>query len=44
MQEEIKDIILSYCEGFNHLVFSPEDLDEMVDKINQLSAQGTSVK
>jgi len=38
MQEEIKEIILSYCEGINHLEFSLEDLDEMVQKIAAVSA------
>jgi len=33
MNDEIKDIILSYCEGKRHLEFCIEDLDEMVEKI-----------
>ena len=38
MDEQIKDIILSYCEGINHLEFSLEDLDEMVEKIAAVSS------
>ena len=33
MNEEIKDIILSYCEGIHWVEFSIDDLDEMVKKI-----------
>ena len=33
MNEEIKDIIFSYCEGRQWLEFSIDDLDEMVEKI-----------
>jgi hypothetical protein len=31
--EQVKDIILSYCQGIYHLEFDIEDLDEMVEKI-----------
>ncbi len=37
-KEKIKNIILGYCQGINHLEFSKDDLDEMVDKIAALSA------
>jgi hypothetical protein len=33
MNEQVKDIILSYCQGIYHLEFAIEDLDEMVEKI-----------
>lgn len=33
MNEQVKDIILSYCQGINHLEFDLTDLDEMVEKI-----------
>jgi hypothetical protein len=33
MKEEIKNIILDYCEGINWLEFDANKLDEMVDKI-----------
>jgi hypothetical protein len=33
MNEQVKDIILSYCQGIYHLEFDIEDLDEMVEKI-----------
>ena len=31
--EKIKNIILDYCEGIEHLEFNKSDLPEMVDKI-----------
>ena len=33
MEEKIKEIILSYCQGIEHLEFDYSDLDEMVKKI-----------
>lgn len=33
MKENIKNIILDYCEGINHLEFSADKLDEMVERI-----------
>jgi uncharacterized protein YqhQ len=32
-KERIKNIIESYCEGINHLEFSADKLDMMVDEI-----------
>jgi len=39
MEDEIKEIILDYCEGIEHLEFNKSDLPEMVEKINNLSSQ-----
>ena len=36
MNEQVKDIISSYCEGKYHLEFCVDDLDEMVQKIIDL--------
>lgn len=33
MNEQVKDIILNYCEGRQWLEFDADDLDEMVQKI-----------
>ena len=33
MENEIKEIILSYCQGICHLEFDESDLEEMVSKI-----------
>ena len=35
-ENEIKNIILDYCEGIEHLEFSKSDLPEMVEKIKKL--------
>lgn len=35
MEEKIKEIILSYCQGICHLEFDENDLDEMVGKITE---------
>lgn len=32
-KEDAEKFILGYCEGINHLEFSAEHLDEMVEKI-----------
>jgi hypothetical protein len=32
-KNKIKNIILDYCEGMEHLEFSKSDLPEMVEKI-----------
>ena len=39
MEDEIKEIILDYCEGIEYLEFNKSDLPEMVEKINKLSSQ-----
>jgi flagellar biosynthesis/type III secretory pathway chaperone len=39
MKEEIKNIILDYCEGINWLEFDANNLDEMVDKIITTTSQ-----
>ena len=39
MEDKIKEIILDYCEGIEHLEFNKSDLTEMVEKINNLSSQ-----
>ena len=33
MKENIKNIILDYCEGLSHLEFNADKLDEMVERI-----------
>jgi hypothetical protein len=33
LEEEIKDIILSYCEGWTYCEFDYEDINEMVERI-----------
>ena len=35
-KNKIKNIILDYCEGIEHLEFSKSDLPEMVDDIKKL--------
>ena len=37
--EKIKNIILDYCEGIEHLEFNKSDLPEMVEKINNLYSE-----
>ena len=39
MENEIKEIILGYCVGINHLEFELTDLDEMVSKIEKLKEE-----
>ena len=34
-KDKIKNIILDYCEGIEHLEFSKSDLPEMVEKIKE---------
>ena len=34
-KNKIKNIILDYCEGIEHLEFSKSDLPEMVEKIKE---------
>lgn len=33
MNEIVKNIILDYCEGYEHLEFNKSDLDEMVERV-----------
>jgi hypothetical protein len=33
--KDIEDIIIEYCEGFEHLEFNYSDLPEMVEKIKE---------
>jgi hypothetical protein len=33
--ESIEDIILEYCEGFEHLEFNYKDLPKMVERIKE---------
>jgi hypothetical protein len=35
-KKEIENIILEYCEGFEHLEFNYSDLPEMVEKIIEI--------
>lgn len=35
VKRKIKDIILDYCEGRNHLEFNREDLNEMAERIEE---------
>jgi len=37
MKEEIKSIILEYCEGIYHLEFDADKLDEIAERIEKLS-------
>jgi hypothetical protein len=37
MKEEIKNIILEYCEGISHLEFDADKLDEISERIEKLS-------
>ena len=41
-EEEIKDIILEYCQGINHLEFDLEYLPEMVSRIAALNKVASS--
>ena len=34
--KDIEDIIIEYCEGFEHLEFNYSDLPEMVEKIIEI--------
>ena len=34
-EDKIKNIILDYCEGCEHLEFSKSDLPEMIEKIKE---------
>ena len=36
--KDIEDIILEYCEGFEHLEFNYSDLPEMAEKIKEALA------
>lgn len=36
-KEEIKSVIIGYCEGINHLEFNLSDLDQMVEDISNIS-------
>ncbi len=36
-KKEIKETIISYCQGINHLEFDLSDLDQMVEEISNLS-------
>jgi len=34
-KDKIKEIILSYCQGINHLEFNIDDLESMVNEISK---------
>jgi ribosomal protein L37E len=44
MNEQVKDIILSYCEGNAYQEFSIDDLNEMVEKIIDFVAEQVESK
>ena len=35
IEEQMKKIILGYCQGINHLEFDLKDLDKMVDELKE---------
>ncbi len=41
MEEQIKNIILEYCEGITHLEFNVEYLDEIVKRIIEVKKLDT---
>ncbi len=35
IEEQMKKIILGYCQGINHLEFDLQDLDKMVNELKE---------